>query len=75
MASDQSFLLGEYGARLNALEETVAKIDTNVDFLVQRETERGQRERDQKLMLTTAGGFLGAVIAFIASVVKEWFLK
>lgn len=75
MASDQSFLLGEHSARLAALESGVAKIDKNVDFLVEREIARATRETQQKVYLATAGGFLGAVVAFLASVVKEWLLR
>jgi hypothetical protein len=75
MATDPTFLLGEYGARLDSLEASVSRIDSNVSYLVQRETIRDTREKQQKVYLATAGGFLGAVFAFLASVVKEWVLK
>ncbi len=75
MATDQSFLLGEHSARLAALELTVGKIDRNVDYLVGRETVRATRERQTRAIIATAGGFLGAVVAFLASVVKEWLLR
>lgn len=75
MGSDPQFLLGEYGARLDSVEAAVQRIDTNVAYLVTRETERVAREKQTKLILTTAGGFLGAVIAFLASVVKDWLVR
>jgi hypothetical protein len=75
VSPERDFLLGEYGARLDSLEKTVTKIDTNVDYLVQRETIRDTREKQTKLMLAGAGGFLGAILAFVANVAKEWFLQ
>lgn len=75
MAPDSQFMLGEHSARLAALEASVLKIDKNVDFLVERETARATRETQQKVYLATAGGFLGAVVAFVASIVKEWLLR
>lgn len=73
--SDPSFLLGEYGARLGTLEEHVRRIDHNVAFLVTRETERATSERHAKAVLATAGGFFGAIFAFIASTLQKWLLS
>lgn len=75
MAHDPSFLLGEYGARLDSLEQTVSRMDKNIEYLVSRETIRDTKEKQTKVLLATAGGFLGAIFAFIASVVKEWMLR
>lgn len=75
MEPEHLMLLGQHGARLTNVEESVRRIDQNVAFLVTRETERATRERQQKLYLTTAGGFIGAVFAFIASVVKDWLVR
>lgn len=74
MATDQAFLLGEYGARLDNLEARVERIDSNVAFLVKCETERGAKERQARAVFATAGGFVGAVLAFVASFLKDWML-
>jgi hypothetical protein len=75
MPADPSYLLGEYGARLNSLEAQVNRIDHNVAFLVTRETERATKEKQTKLILASAGGFFGAVIAFVASILKDWVVR
>jgi hypothetical protein len=75
MGSDSQFLLGEYGARLDNLEATVGRMDKNIMYLVERETVRGERERQTKWLLTTAGGFVGAIVAFVASILKDWIVQ
>jgi hypothetical protein len=75
MAPDPSFLLGEHNARLNTIEERLERVDANVSYLVQRETVRDTKERQQSIYLASAGGFLGAILAFVASVVKDWLAR
>ncbi|MCC2626380.1 MAG: hypothetical protein K0S14_30 [Thermomicrobiales bacterium] len=75
MATDPTFLLGEYGARLSALEASVTKIDQNVEYLVQRETVRDTKEKQTKVVIASAGGFLGAIFAFVASILKDWLVR
>lgn len=75
MAPDSSFLLGEYGARLDALEGSVSRIDKNVNYLVERETVRDTREKQRAIYLATTGGFLGAIFAWAASIAKELMLR
>jgi hypothetical protein len=75
MGSDQSFLLGEYGARLDSLEATVGRMDKNIEFLVQRETERATTERVKRVY---AGAILSAVAsigAFVIGLVREWAFR
>jgi hypothetical protein len=75
MATDPSFLLGEYGARLDNLEMSVGRIDKNVQFLVQRETIRDTKEQSTRVMLTKVAAAVAAVVAFLVGVVQKMVVQ
>ncbi len=70
MASE-SFLLGDYGARLRMIEQHLESVDDKITFLVTRETLRDAKERQTKLVLSTVGGLAGAALAFAA----DWLIR
>lgn len=75
MATDPTFLLGEYGARLDSLEKSVTRIDANVSYLVQRENDRSGRERRSQKAIATLGGVVGSIVMLLLGALKEWVLK
>jgi len=69
--SDSAFTLGEHTEAIKGLQSDVGEIKADVKALLAEKNKR----KGERIALATAGGFVGAVAAFAANMVKIWLAK
>lgn len=68
-------MLGSYGARLDEIEEKVDRIQLTLDGIsIDLAVKRGASQVERRI-LVTAGGFAGAVLAFLGEWLKSWLTR